>query len=166
MRKTRLWIAMECLKWLFFAGVPIALFLWKCTSIGITDGGSKFIFGCSGYIMALIIYVIIKKVMLKNYLVTLNGKIINYTTNLEIETDQTKIPLIERALGKCLMIRDSFTALPIIIVLGLVITLCKAMESDLITLSIVIGLSILSYILGYICMLVQASNIRSRNRLN
>jgi hypothetical protein len=116
--------------------------------------------------MALIIYVIIKKVMLKNYLVTLNGKIINYTTNLEIETDQTKIPLIERALGKCLMIRDSFTALPIIIVLGLVITLCKAMENDLITLSIVIGLSILSYILGYICMLVQASNIRSRNRLN
>jgi len=164
MKKTVLWWITEILKWVFFAGFPIALFLWKCTSIGDTEGSTKFILGVSGYIVALIVYIIIKKVLLKNYIIGLNGKIINFTTSLEIETDPVKMTLIEKALAKALIIRESFTVIPIIIIFGLLVTLCKALETDLITLASVIGVLCLSCIAGFICMIIQSANVKSKNR--
>ena len=45
MKKTKLWIICEILKYLFYGAVPIGLFIWKCTSVGQVDGGTKFILG-------------------------------------------------------------------------------------------------------------------------
>lgn len=164
MKKDKLYIALEIAKWVFFLGIPLALFIWKCTSIGNSAGGTKFIVGCSGYIICLIIYIIFKKAIMKKYLFELNGKIVNYTTQLETETDEEKITLIEKALRKCLIIRDIFNVAPIIIGFALMLLIIKNIEKDIITLYGVLGLITLSCLLGFGCNLLQDSNIKSKNR--
>ena len=85
-------------------------------------------------------------------------------TQIETETDQSKIPLIEKALSKCLIIRDVFTVIPVLIGLGLLLVIIKAVEQQLITLYSVMGMCLLSYIVGFICMLFQSYSIKSKNR--
>lgn len=163
MKKDKRYWALEISQLMFFLVVPIVLFIWKCTTIR-NDGGTQFIISCGGYIVAIIIFIVFKKIILKKYLADLNGKIVNYTTQIETETDQTKIPLIEKAFSKCLIIRDIFTVVPVVIGLGLLLVIIKAVEQQLITLYSVIGLCLLSYVLGFICMLYQSYSIKSKNR--
>lgn len=165
MKKDKIYIITEIAKWVFFLGVPLILFFWKCTTIFGQKGGATFIIGCSGYIAGLLIYLCAKKFMFKNYFANLNGKIVNYETALETETDTAKITLIENAIRKTTIIRDCFTVIPTLLILGLALTLIKAMESGLVTLFSVVGLSTISYLLGYICMLIQNKNIKSKNRV-
>jgi hypothetical protein len=163
MKKDKKYWFFEISKIIFFLIIPIVLFIWKCTTIH-ENGGVRFIISCSGFIMGLIIFIIFKNVVLKKYLAELNGKIINYTTQIETETDQTKIPLIEKALKKCLIIRDLFTAVPVMLILGFLLIVIKAVEQQMITLYSVLGLCVISYILGFICMLWQSYSIKSKNR--
>lgn len=164
MKKDKSFIALEIMKWVFFLAIPVALFFAKCVTITGNKGGVKFMVSCSTFIVALIIYIVFKKVILKKYFQELSAKIVNYTTQLETETDQTKIPLIEKALRKCLTLRTIFNVLPIIIVMGLVLVLVKALETDLVKLYAVVGYCTISYILGFICMLWQDASIKSKNR--
>ena len=163
MKKDKRYWALEISQLMFFLVVPIVLFIWKCTTIK-NDGGTQFIISCSGYIVAIIVFIVFKKIILKKYLADLNGKIINYMTQIETETDQSKIPLIEKALSKCLIIRDVFTVIPVLIGLGLLLVIIKAVEQQLITLYSVIGMCLLSYLVGFICMLFQSYSIKSKNR--
>lgn len=164
MKKDKVYITLEIAKWFFFLGLPLALFIWKCTTLGNTEGGTKFIVGCGGYIVCIIIYIIFRKVIMKNYLNDLNGKIINFTTQLETETDSEKITLIEKALRKCLIIRDIFNVLPVIIGCALILLIVKSIEKDIITLYSVVGLITVSCLMGFICGLVQDANIKSKNK--
>jgi RsiW-degrading membrane proteinase PrsW (M82 family) len=163
MKKDKKYWALEIAQLIFFLIVPIALFIWKCTTIQ-NEGGTKFIINCSGFIFAIIIFIVFKKVILKKYLSDLNGKIVNYTTQIETETDQTKIPLIEKALSKCLIIRDLFIVAPVLVALGLLLVIIKAIEQQMITLYSVIGMCVISYTIGFICMLFQSYSIKSKNR--
>lgn len=163
MKKDKRYWALQIAQLLFFLIIPVALFIWKCTTIK-NDGGTQFIINCSGFIVAIIIFIVFKKVILKKYLADLNGKIINYSTQLETETDQSKIPLIEKALSKTLIIRDLFIVIPVLIGLGLLLLIIKAVEQQLITLYAVVGLCFLSYLVGFICMLFQSYSIKSKNR--
>lgn len=163
MKKDKRYWALQIAQLLFFLIIPVALFIWKCTTIK-NDGGTQFIINCSGFIVAIIIFIVFKKVILKKYLADLNGKIINYSTQLETETDQSKIPLIEKALSKTLIIRDLFIVIPVLIGLGLLLMIIKAVEQQLITLYAVVGLCFLSYLVGFICMLFQNYSIKSKNR--
>lgn len=163
MKKDKKYWALEIAQLIFFLIVPIGLFIWKCTSIQ-NDGGTQFIINCGGYIVAIIIFIVFKKIVLRRYLQDLNGKVINYTTQIETETDQTKIPLIEKALSKCLVIRDVFIVAPVLIGLGLLLVVIKAVETQLITLYSVVGLCTISYLIGFICMLYQSYSIKSKNR--
>ena len=164
MKKDKLYVSLEVAKWAFFLLIPIALFIWKCTSIGNVEGGTKFILGCSGYIAILVIYIIFKKAIMKKYLTELNGKIVNYSTQLEVETDEQKITNIEKALRKCLIIRDIFTVAPLVVAAGLILLIVKALEQDVITLYSIMGFVAISYLCGFICDLVQDSNIKSKHR--
>lgn len=163
MKKDKKYWALQIAQLIFFLIVPIVLFIWKCTTIQ-NEGGTKFIINCSGFIVAIIVFIVFKKVILKKYLADLNGKIVNYTTQIETETDQTKIPLIEKALSKCLIIRDLFIVAPVLVALGLLLVIIKAVEQQMITLYSVIGLCVISYIIGFICMLFQSYSIKSKNR--
>ena len=163
MKKDKRYWALQIAQLLFFLIIPVALFIWKCTTIK-NDGGTQFIINCSGFIVAIIIFIVFKKIILKKYLADLNGKIINYSTQLETETDQSKIPLIEKALSKTLIIRDLFIVIPVLIGLGLLLMIIKAVEQQLITLYAVVGLCFLSYLVGFICMLFQNYSIKSKNR--
>lgn len=163
MKKDKKYWALQIAQLLFFLIIPVALFIWKCTTIK-NNGETEFIISCSGFIMAIIIFIVFKKIILKKYLADLNGKIINYTTQMETETDQSKIPLIEKALSKSLVIRDLFIVIPVLIVLGLLLLIIKAVEQQMITLYSVLGLCLLSYIVGFICMLFQSYSIKSKNR--
>jgi hypothetical protein len=163
MKKDKKYWALEIAQLIFFLIIPIVLFIWKCTEIQ-NDGGTRFIINCSGYIIAIIIFIVFKKIVLKRYLADLSGKIVNYTTQIETETDQTKIPLIEKAMSKCLIIRDLFIIMPVLIALGLLLVIIKAVELQMITLYSVIGLCVISYIIGFICMLFQSYSIKSKNR--
>lgn len=165
MKKDKQYWALQIAQLLFFLIIPIVLFIWKCTTIK-NEGGTEFIISCSGFIMAIIIFIVFKNIILKKYLADLDGKIINYTTQMETETDQSKIPLIEKALSKSLLIRDLFIVIPVLIVLGLLLLIIKAVEQQMITLYSVIGLCLLSYIVGFICMLFQSYSIKSKNRRN
>lgn len=165
MKKDKKYWALQIAQLLFFLIIPIVLFIWKCTTIK-NEGGTEFIISCSGFIMAIIIFIVFKNIILKKYLADLDGKIINYTTQMETETDQSKIPLIEKALSKSLLIRDLFIVIPVLIVLGLLLLIIKAVEQQMITLYSVIGLCLLSYIVGFICMLFQSYSIKSKNRRN
>lgn len=164
MKKDKLYWSMEALKWVFFGVIPILIFIFKCTTITGQNGGVKFMIGCSSYIVLLLLFFIIKKTLLKNYIRDLSGKIVNYTTQLETETDQSKIPLIEKALSKCLLARSIFTVIPVLLVIGIVILVVNALEKDLITLYSVLGLIGLSIIFGMVAMVVQETNIKSKNR--
>jgi hypothetical protein len=163
MKKDKKYWALEIAQLIFFLIIPIVLFIWKCTTIQ-NDGGTRFIISCSGYIVAIIVFIIFKKIVLKKYLADLGGKIVNYTTQIETETDQTKIPLIEKALSKCLIIRDLFIVAPVLVALGLLLVIIKAIEQQMITLYSVVGLCVISYIIGFICMLFQSYSIKSKNR--
>lgn len=163
MKKDKKYWCLEILQLMFFLVVPIVLFIWKCTTIK-NGGGTQFIINCSGYILAIIVFIVFKKIILKKYLADLSGKIVNYTTQIETETDQTKIPLIERALSKCLIMRDLFIVAPVLVGLGLLLVVIKAVEQQMITLYAVVGLCVLSYIFGFICMLFQSYSIKSKNR--
>jgi hypothetical protein len=163
MKKDKKYWALEIAQLIFFLIIPIVLFIWKCTTIQ-NDGGTRFIISCSGYIVAIIIFIVFKKIVLKKYLADLSGKIVNYTTQIETETDQTKIPLIEKALSKCLIIRNLFIVAPVLIALGLLLVVIKAIEQQMITLYSVVGLCVISYIIGFICMLFQSYSIKSKNR--
>lgn len=163
MKKDKKYWALEIAQLIFFLIIPIVLFIWKCTTIQ-NAGGTRFIINCSGFIAAIIIFIVFKKIILKKYLLDLNGKIVNYTTQIETETDQTKIPLIEKALSRCLMIRDLFIVTPVLIALGLLLVVIKAIEQQMITLYSVIGFCVISYIIGFICMLFQSYSIKSKNR--
>lgn len=165
MKKDKKYWALQIAQLLFFLIIPIVLFIWKCTTIK-NEGGTEFIISCSGFIMAIIIFIVFKNIILKKYLADLDGKIINYTTQMETETDQSKIPLIEKALSKSLVIRDLFIVIPVLIVLGLLLLIIKAVEQQMITLYAVLGLCLLSYIVGFICMLFQSYSIKSKNRRN
>lgn len=164
MKKDKLYWTMEALKWVFYAVIPILVFIAKCTTILGQKGGVKFMIGCSSYIVLLLLFFIIKKTLLKNYIRDLSGKIVNYQTQLETETDQTKIPLIEKALSKCLITRSVFTVVPVLLVIGIVILIVSALEKDLVTLYSVLGLIALSMIFGMIAMIVQDANVKSKNR--
>ena len=166
MKKDKLYISLEIAKWIFFLALPIALFIWKCTTIGNADGGTKFITSCCGYIVCIIIYIIFKKAIMKNYVKELNGKIVNYYTQLETETDQEKITLIENALKKCLIIRDIFNLVPILIACALILLIVKALEKDIITMYSVLGFITLSCLMGFGCTMAQDWNIKSKNRVN
>lgn len=166
MKKDKLYISMELGKWLFFAIVPLVFFIMKCVSISNVDGGTKFIISASSYIFLLLIFIVVKKAMLKNYIADLNGKIVNYTTQLETEVDENKIPLIEKAMGKALIYRHSINVVPIIAVSGLILVVVKALEDSLVKLYSVVGICLVSFIFGFICMLVQSKNVRSKNRRN
>lgn len=164
MRKDKEYWVLEAFKLVFFALLPITIFILKCTSLIGQTGGTKFILGCSGYIVAMIVYLVIKKVVLRTYLQDLNGKIVNYTTQIETETDQSKIPFIEKALSKCLSIRAIFTIAPILIVGGLGLLIVKSIEQDFVKLYSVLGLIAVSYLFGTIVWLIQASKVKSKHR--
>ena len=164
MKKDKVYIILEIAKWFFFLVLPIAIFIWKCTTLGNIEGGTKFILGCSGYIVCIIIYIIFKKAIMKNYLHDLSGKIVNYSTQLEIETDPEKITLIEKAIRKCLIIRDVFNIIPILIGCALVLLIVKALEKDVVTMYSVLGLITISCMLGFICVMIQDANVKSKNR--
>lgn len=164
MKKDKLYILMTICQWLFFAGVPIALFIMKCTTIAQTKDGTGFIITASGYIFLLIIYIIVKKTILKNYINDLQGKIVNYTTQITTETDQEKIPLVEKALSKCLIMRHIINILPVILVFGLLMVFTKALEQSLVNLYSVLGVCFLSFILGLICVIIQSKYIKSKHR--
>lgn len=164
MKKDKTYWILEALKILFFAVIPIALFIMKCTTLNQQQGGTKFIIGCSGYIVALILYFVIKKIVLKRYLSQIDGKIVNYETQIETETDQEKITLIENALRKCLIIKTIFTVIPVIILLGLLLMIVKGLEKDLLTLYSVIGFIALSICAGFICEIIQDANVKSKHR--
>lgn len=165
MKKDKIYILTEIGKWVFFLGMPLFLFFWKCTTLFGIDGGSKFILGCSGYIFGLLLYLCARKFLFKTYFANLNGKIVNFETELETEIEAEKISLIEKALQKHTLVRDTILVIPTLLILGLSLTLIKAMESGLVTLFSVVGLSTISYLLGYICMLIQNKNIKSKNRV-
>lgn len=164
MKKDLTFIFLEIAKWLFFLVIPIAVFIWKCTTIAAVESGTNFIISCSGYIALLLVYLVFKKVIMKNYIADLRGKIVNYTTQIETEIDEQKITLIEKALRKCLLIRDCFTVAPIIIVCGLLLYVIRAIEYDIVTLYSVVGLIAISYALGFVFMLFQSANVKSKNR--
>lgn len=164
MKKDKLYITLEVAKWFFFLGIPIALFIWKCTTLGQTPGGTKFIIGVSGYIVCIILYILFKKLIMKNYIRDLNGKIVNYTTQLETETDEEKITLIEKALRKCLVIRDVFNVIPLIIAFALILVIIKNVEKDIITLYSVLGFITISCLCGFLCNVLQDAKIKSKNR--
>lgn len=164
MKKDKTFIFLEIAKWLFFLVLPLGVFVWKCTTLGEVEGGTKFIISCSGYVALLLIYIVLKKVIMKNYIANLNGKIVNFTTQLETEIDEQKIPLIEQALRRCLLIRDCFTVAPIIIVCGLLLYVIRAIEYGIVTLYSVVGLIAISYALGFVFMLFQSANVKSKNR--
>lgn len=164
MKKDITFILLEIAKWLFFLVIPVAVFIWKCTTLGAVEGGTKFIASCSGYIVLLIVFLVFKKVIMKNYIADLRGKIVNYTTQIETETEEQKITLIEKALRKCLLIRDCFTVAPVVIVCGLLLYIIRAIEYDIVTLYSVVGLIAISYALGFVFMLFQSANVKSKNR--
>lgn len=164
MKKTKLWWSMELLQWLFFAIIPLIIFIIKCTTIGGQPGGTKFIVGCSSYILLLIIYMIIKKTLLKGYIEKLRNKQANLEAQIDTETDQTKIPLIEKALGKAMLYSKAFNTIPVLLVIGIILLVVKALEHDVITMYAVLGVSLVSCLFGFICQIVQALNIRSKHR--
>lgn len=164
MKKDKMYIAMAIGQWLFFLGIPLALFIAKCTTISQNKGGTSFIINASSYILLLIIYIVAKKTIFKNYMADVQGKIVNYTTQITTETDQTKIPLIEKELSKCLMLRHLINILPVILVFGLAMVFVKALEESIVKLYSVIGICLVSFILGLICVILQSKNIKSKNR--
>ena len=62
MKKDKKYWALEIAQLIFFLVVPIVLFIWKCTTIK-NDGGTQFIISCSGYIVAIIIFIVFKKIL-------------------------------------------------------------------------------------------------------
>ena len=91
-------------------------------------------------------------------------KTANLETQIETETDQTKIPLIEKSLGTNLILNNCFNIIPIALCFGLLLLVTKALENSLITMCSVLGLSMLSIVLGFICTIIQAKNITSKNK--
>lgn len=164
MKKDKMYWILEFCILAFYLIIPVALFIWKCTSIGEQEGGTKFIIGCSGYVAAFVVYIIAKKLVFKRYLAQLEGKIINYTTQIETEIDPAKITLIEKALRKCLIIKTIISVIPVIIMCGLLLLVIKALESDMVTLYAVVGFITISIGCGFVCELIQDANVKSKHR--
>ena len=62
------------------------------------------------------------------------------------------------------MLRSLFTVVPVLLVIGIVILVVNALEKDLITLYSVLGLIALSLLAGMVAMIVQETNVKSKNR--
>lgn len=155
-------ILLTVLEYIFFIGVPIGLFIWKCTTIGAEKSGTKFIVGAFSYIILFFVVIIIKKTVFKNFIADMKIKIANFQTELAIETDPEKAKHIEKGLHKYTIIRDLLDVLPFIIIIAFITWVVAALENDIITLKNVLALMILSVVIGYVCRIIKHATEKSK----
>lgn len=156
------WI-LGILKVLCWLVLPAVLLICKFATVCDTETGSKLTINACTYIGLFFVFILAKKLLLKNFLVSLNGRIINYETILGTETDQAKLETTQKGLGKMYAIRNIMNCVPVIIMLLLLAELFKAIQNGLITLYVLCMWSVIFYFIGLVFAILQDKSIKSKN---
>lgn len=142
---------------LFYLAVPLFIIFSQYHKIY----DSYFKIGLTGIMLIIVVFFIFKKLFVNRYLEELKGQIINFKSDLKIETDAGKIANIRRELARAKTYDILFNSAPTVAILGVFIFISKALESELIKLSGALGFILLSVIIGIVFSILNARTVRN-----
>lgn len=155
MKTTKEHILYLIMQILFYLAVPLGLIIYNYTTVEPSAAATGYSLGTAGFLLIFILAIAFKKVFLKRYISDLGGKIIQWDGDLAVETDPTRTDALEKQLHRALAIRDVFTAVPVIALLGLGVMAAEMLEKQLIKFSGCLGWIALSMIVGFLFQIVD-----------
>lgn len=162
MKWTKARIIYTVLSLLFVAVIPLALVIWQYSNIGENADGFKF--GITGVMVAILVFVALKKTLINKWLEKQRAGIAQHLADLKIETDAGKIANLEKALQHSQTIECVLNAiLPTLLFIASIIA-CKALEAGVIKLGNVMACITVSYLIGVVFDVLASREVVSKNR--
>lgn len=162
MKLTKKKLVYTVLELLFIGVIPVVLIMTQYGQIQ----SDKFKLGLTGILLVLLVFLILKKVVLRRYFDSLRGQIVNFQSDLKTENDPGKIENIERELRNARTVETVFNAIMPFVFLVLMYCMCRALEAQLVKLSGVIGFIGISFVVGTVFSVLSAREIVSKNKEN
>lgn len=164
MKLTKKKLIYNILEVLFIGIAPLIFVIMQYGNIGNTKEAVGFRIEITGIMLAVIIFMIIKKVFINRKLADNHQQLNTQLADLKIETDSGKIANLEKSIKDYKTLEIVANAiLPILFFVALVIA-SKALEQQLIKLSAVLVCITVSYIIGTVFGVLGAREITSKNR--
>lgn len=160
MKLTKKKLVYTLLELLFIGVVPVVLIMTQYGQIQ----SEKFKLGLTGILLVLLVFLILKKVVLRRYFESLRGQIVNFQSDLKTENESGKIENIERELRNARTVETVFHAVMPFVFLTLMYCMCRALEAQLVKLSGVIGFIGISFVVGTVFSVLSAREIVSKNK--
>lgn len=160
MKVTKKKLAYLLLELVFLGGVPLALILSQYGQIQ----SERFKLGLTGILLVLLVFLILKKVVLRRYFENLRGQIVNFQSDLKTENDPGKIANIERELKHARTVETLFNAIMPFVFLVLMFCMCRALEAQLVKLSGVVGFIALSFAVGTVFSVLASREVVGKNK--
>ena len=162
MKKNSLYWITEILQYVFFLVTPLALVIYNFCSTEQTTETTKFTISFSGVLLLFIIFLVLKKSFFKRKLEDQHTQLMNHISDLGVETDQNRLAALEKAVRGESIFRDCLTYIPVLILTVLLYLVIDAVQAGIMTFAGCLGFIMLSFLCGFICVLVQDATIIGR----
>lgn len=151
------------LEFMFVCVVPLVLVILNYSNIGNTKEETGFKITITGIMLLIMALFVLKKMFINRITDNINHQVNHLISELKIENDEYKISNIERNLKNLKTVQAILNSILPLLLFVCFIICAKALESQIIKLSSVLGLMFISYLFGFIFAILNSREIYSKN---
>lgn len=141
----------------FVVGVPALLVIMNYSSWG--EGTTGFKIGLTGIILLLVVYIFLRKVILKKHFDRLRDSITQHLADLKVETNEERKKALRDRIKFERTIECVISFITPALLLGALFIVCQALESAAVKMSGTIGFIAASEIVGLIFSILESREV-------
>ena len=141
----------------FVVGVPALLVIMNYSSWG--EGTTGFKIGLTGIILLLVVYIFLRKVILKKHFDRLKDSITQHLADLKVETNEERKKALRDRIKYERTIECVINFITPALLLGALFIVCQALESAAVKMSGTIGFIAASEIVGLVFSILESREV-------
>lgn len=141
----------------FVVGVPALLVIMNYSSWG--EGTTGFKIGLTGIILLLVVYIFLRKVILKKHFDRLKDSITQHLADLKVETNEERKKALRDRIKFERTIECVINFITPALLLGALFIVCQALESAAVKMSGTIGFIAASEIVGLVFSILESREV-------
>ena len=164
MKWTKKKIAYNVMQLVFYGVVPLALIFLTYVSVGNDAAALGFKIAAPGIILLTLVFLCFKRLFINKRLENARAQLNSLKADLRVKTDAAEVTNIENAIKNLGTAEVILNAVVPLLLMGLVILCCKVMEAGLVRLSGTCGFILVSFVVGTVFAVPDASEVVSKYR--
>lgn len=141
----------------FVVGIPALLVIMNYSSWG--EGTTGFKIGLTGIILLLVVYIFLRKVILKKHFDRLKDSITQHLADLKVETNEERKKALRDRIKYERTIECVINFITPALLLGALFIVCQALESAAVKMSGTIGFIAASEIVGLVFSILESREV-------